>query len=211
MKEILLSVAIFFLQFNLLAENPEKKFAFAGYAGGMMIHTGYMKSGDFLIMDIENNKQSKHIEGMPFGIGGALKFQFGKYFRVGTEGYTTKIVYDKQGSTFRQGWGGILADGLWQFGKWTPFAGVCFGGGKVTNLLFLTTPSGNYIADAAVSYQQYPVFLFNPSLGIEFSVTPKLKLVFKTEYQVSLKKRNFDQPDALRFYLGIFFNRVRNN
>ena len=209
MKRILLSIIILFIQITLFAENPEKKFAFAGYSGGMMVHTGYMKSADFLITDTEGNTHRKHIEGMPFGLGGALKFQFGKHFRVGAEGYTTKIVYDKQGSTFRQGWGGILIDGVWQFGKWTPFTSVCFGGGKVTNLVFLKTPSSNYIADARVASQQYPIFLFNPSLGLEFSITPKLKLVFKTEYQVSLTKKNLDYPNAVRFYLGVFFNRVK--
>jgi len=210
MNFFLLFAIILFLQFSLFAENPEKKFAFAGYTGGMMVHTGYMKSAVFLVKDTEEQMHNKQIEGMPFGMGGALKFQFGKHFRVGMEGYMTKIVYEKRGSIFRQGWGGVLADGLWKFGKWTPFVGVCFGGGQVTNLLFLTTSSDSYIADAKVAYQQYPVFLFNPSLGIEFSITPKLTLVFKTEYQVSLKKREPDQPNAVRFYFGAFFNRVKN-
>ena len=209
MKKILLSIVILIIQLNLFAENPEKKFAFAGYTGGMMVHTGYMKSADFLMKDADGNHYYKRMEGAPFGVGGALKFRFGNHFKVGMEGYTTKIVYDDHGSTFRQGWGGVLIEGIWQLGRWTPFAGACFGGGKVTNLLFLTTPSKPYIADAHVACQQYPVFLFNPSLGVEFSITPKLRLVFKTEYQVSLKKKKADQPDAVRVYLGVVFNQLR--
>ncbi len=212
MKKILCTITILFIQLVLFADHdPVKKFAFRGYAGGMMLHTGYMKSDHFQITDTEGKHHSHRIKGMPFGIGGTVKFQFGRHFRIGMEGYTTRIVYDQSGSTFRQGWGGILADGLWTFGKWTPFAGVCFGGGKVTDLLFHSTPSKKYIADAQTAYQQYSVLLLNPFLGMEFAVTSKLKLIFKAEYQLSLKKRMPDQPAMIRFYVGVLFNRIKQD
>ena len=48
-----------------------------GYDGGMMLHTGYLQG---TIPQI-----SHQAKGMPFGIGGAIKFHIGKHFRVGSE------------------------------------------------------------------------------------------------------------------------------
>ena len=62
-----------------------------GYDGGMMLHTGYLQG---TIPQI-----SHQAKGMPFGIGGAIKFHIGKHFRVGSEGYVSNLKQLKNGST----------------------------------------------------------------------------------------------------------------
>jgi hypothetical protein len=88
----------FFILFCLISsfafsQNP---FKYTGFSGGMMVHSGFLQqSGE---------------KGMPFGLGGCGKVHFGKYLRVGGEGYVSDLTYGNHNSISSVSWGGLLTD-----------------------------------------------------------------------------------------------------
>ncbi len=95
-------------------ESTRSKFAYAGFSGGMMIHTGYLYGGSISPATDAgcNCLYDRKIAGAPFGIGGAARVHFGEHLRIGTEGYVSTLNYGGKGndSFARLGWGGVLAD-----------------------------------------------------------------------------------------------------
>lgn len=190
----------------------KKKMAFAGYSGGMLFHTGYLKGGSFDLYNPQGDfLQSFTIEGMPIGLGGALRFQFGKHLRIGGEGYASSIRYNNNESYMRIGRGGILADCVWQTGRWMPYAGAAIGGGSVKNLTLLEETKEDFVTEQYTSYRRFSIFTITPFAGVEFALTPKINLVFMADYQFELSKNAPDFASGARFYIGIMFNRVHRD
>lgn len=95
----------------------------------MMLHTGYLY-GEFPQIGYP-------VSGAAVGIGGLIKIRLGNHWRVGTEGYASTVPQLKNGSYCRFGWGGLLGDFYWTFGRFSPYVGLTIGGGVNSNLIIL--------------------------------------------------------------------------
>ncbi len=152
---------------------------------------------------------SQKMSGMPTGLGGALRFHFGKYLRLGTEGYSTSLKYGPYKSSLNIGWGGILVDGLYRMGRWAPFAGVTFGGGSVKNLTLTAPVSDDFAPEADISYRRYGFLTLTPFVGVEFAATPHMHLIFKADWLTDISNPQPDFPSGPRFYFGFSFYRPK--
>lgn len=184
-----------FLLLSLLfvgtTNSSAQKFGYKGFSGGMMINTGYV-SGEL----IQNQKTG----GAPFGFGGAIKIHLSDHFRVGSEGYVSTLNYNHDGSFASVGWGGGLVDWFWQLGKFAPFTGVCIGGGSFKNLT-LNDP---------ITYRKYSFMAITPFAGVEFALTDKVRLIFKTDYLFNVTSRQSDFLRGVRFFIGFSFYRLKS-
>lgn len=193
----------------LMAQTENRQKFFNGFSGGMMLHSGYLFGGQSTVYSETGTLLGTHnMEGMPFGIGGCLRFHLGKHLRVGMEGYVSTLNYATTKSYFSLGWGGILADGYWVFNKWTVFAGGTIGGGRVKNVTLLESTPLDFIAENGSSYREYGVLLATPFAGIEYALTKKLHLFVKADWIFNI---THDQPDfahGVRCYVGLIFQHL---
>ena len=127
---------------------------YRGFSGGMMLHTGYVGSKDLNITSLQGTVHKQKVGGAPVGIGGAIKLMFGRHFRIGAEGYVSTLYYGRHDSHAKTGWGGILADCVWNLGRWSLFAGSTIGGGSQTNITIMSTIGDDYIAEENISYRK---------------------------------------------------------
>lgn len=185
-------------------ETSNHPLAYNGFAGGMMVHAGFAALGNFTI---EGSNIAQPIEGMPKGIGGALKIRLGNHLRVGTEGYASSLSYGKWGSNVSLGWGGILADYLLAINnKWSAYAGVTIGGGVVENLTLTQKPQLDLLPETQTSYRKYTTALVAPYAGAEYVLTSRMSLVMKADYILQVGQKMFDFPSGVRCYVGFMFN-----
>ncbi len=156
-------VLFFLLVFNddLNAQNK----VYQGLIGGMFLHQGYFEyKPDFLV--------NQQITGRFSGIGGKIAFNFTPFFRVGSEGYSSKCVYSENKSFFEIGWGGILLETGYLFNKIRPFACTTIGGGGITQLHIGNMSQNKIVAD----YYTYSLFVYSLFTGMEFHLTKKFFL-----------------------------------
>ena len=136
----LLFVVLVFITLNAFSQNEEK--FFNGYDGGMMIHAGYV-SKNIAPVDFK-------AEGVTKGIGGAIRFHFGKHYRIGTEGYVSTLSLKKdlvKGSYIKTFWAGLTNDFYWQLGKFMPYAGLSVGGGTLTDCFIFEGDNHDWIPE----------------------------------------------------------------
>jgi opacity protein-like surface antigen len=139
------------------------------------------------------------------------RVHLGKHLRVGTEGYVSTLNYGGKGndSHARIGWGGLLADCMWQLGRWAPYVGGTIGGGGMKNLTLRNpTPLDNEVESDA-SFRRYSFMLVAPFAGVEFALTDKIRLNLKVDWLVNLTNRQPDFPTGPRVYLGFSFYRLK--
>ncbi len=174
-----------------------------------MLHAGYLYGGRTTVFDGAGLQVSdQKMQGIPTGIGGAVKFHFGKWLRVGTEGYVSTLKYGDYGSNVRIGWGGILADCIWKTGKRiSPFAGFTLGGGSASNLTLAAEAPDDFIAEQNSSYRKYGFACVVPYAGFEYDATSRIRIVFKADYIINVSNRQPDFPSGPRFYIGFLFYR----
>ena len=165
-----------------------------GYDGGMMLHTGYLQG---TIPQI-----SHQAKGMPFGIGGAIKFHIGKHFRVGSEGYVSNLKQLKNGSTVKFGWGGILADCRFHCGFLMPYVGVTIGGGARTSSLMLEGNIDDWEKEEEFIFNKQVFLAVAPFVGTDFVVTPKFHLTLKVDWLNAIGGGNLLMPAGPRIYFG---------
>ena len=202
MKKTITLILIFCCIFANAQEKKEKgKMAYSGFSGGMLLHLGYVQSKNFTF----SNGQTMQLKGLVFGLGGQARVHFGKYFRIGGEGYFSEHKY-KNGSYARIGWGGVLADCAFQIGKFAPFVGGTFGGGSQQNLTNFSEPKNDYILDET-SYRKYGFMCVVPFVGVEYGLSKRIHLVFKADYMFNVSNRQADFITGPRFYLGFTFCR----
>jgi hypothetical protein len=185
-------------------------FAYSGFSGGMTLHTGYLSAGTTDFRDVGGTPFSQDMSGMPVGIGGAVRFHFGKYLRLGAEGYSTSLKYGPHNSCLNIGWGGILVDGLCRMGRWAPFAGVTLGGGSVCNLTLTAPVRDDFDVEDNISYRRYSFLTVTPFAGVEFAATSHMHLVFKADWMTNVSNPQPDFPSGPRFYFGFSFYRMNN-
>jgi len=200
MKKTITLIFIFFTIFVDAQEN-KGKMAYSGFSGGMMLHLGYVQSGNFTF----SNGETIQLKGLVFGLGGQARVHFGEHFRIGGEGYFTEHKY-KYGSYAKIGWGGVLADCAWQISKFAPFVGSTFGGGSQQNLTNFSEPKNDYELEE-VSYRKYGFLCVVPFVGTEFTLSKRIHLVFKADYMFNLSNRQADFITGPRFYFGFTFCR----
>jgi len=191
-----------------MAQNQDinsKKMSFQGYSGGMMLHTGYLSGGE---VNIANFSEKINIQGMPFGIGGLLRFHFGKYLRIGGEGYNSTLHYWKNKSYANLGWGGLLMDCQWKINKFTIFGGVTIGGGSLKNTTILNNISAHSLKENAV-YQQHTLMIADPFIGMEYALAQRVHLIAKIDCILNLTEKPSDFAIGPRFYVGIVFFHAR--
>ena len=140
------------------------------------------------------------------GIGGALKICFGNHLRVGTEGYTSALGYGEYGSSLSIGWGGLLVDWCWQWGRLKPYVGATIGGGVVENLTLTTHPQEDLVPEENISYRHYGVGVVVPFAGVEWPLTDRMSVTVKADRITSLGAADFDFPSGVRCYVGFMFN-----
>lgn len=193
-----------------ISHHRRNSIAYEGFIGGMMIHTGYVWAKG-LELSNPSGLRLPHtdIKGMPLGIGGALKVQFGKHFRIGTEGYSTRLNYGKKGSSSHIGWGGLLMDAIWETGKFTFFAGGTIGGGGTTNITLTEDYGMDEITEQNVSFRKYSFMSVCPFIGFEYALTQKINFTVKTDWLINITNRQKDFPTGPRLYIGIMFKHKR--
>ena len=173
---------------------------YRGFIGGMMLHTGYVRSREVSIAGPAGDIHDISAEGAPFGIGGAIKFMFGKHLRIGTE-----LTFGRHSSHAKTGWGGILADCTWQLGRFRLFAGGTVGGGGQTNTFILSPVRDDYLAEECISYRKYAFFAVAPFAGAEYALTDKVNLVAKIDWLLNITNPQDDFTTGPRLYIGFMF------
>ena len=165
------------------------------FDGGMMVHTGYLQ-GHFNALDY-------NAKGMTFGLGGVIRFHLGKHLRLGGEGYVSTLPQKRNGSYVRMGWGGVVADFYWPVKRWSPYAGVCVGGGKASTLLVLDGSDSDWEAETNAVVHKEHFFFVNPYLGVEFALTEAVHLTLKADHIFPFKGEAV--PKGVRIYFGFVF------
>ena len=189
--------------------------AYSGYQGGMMFNVGYVESRDFQFRDNSGMMlgESGRLSGASMGLGGALRVGFGKYLRVGIEGYVSTLKYKPQGSSAKIGWGGLLLDSHWHIKKFTIFTGGVIGGGSYTHISMIDklgeiSVENDYVVENQyVSYRHYPFLAIVPFVGMEYSLTKRISVVAKIDYMLNVTNWADDYAAGPRFFVGFMFGR----
>ncbi|MCL2131150.1 MAG: hypothetical protein FWH36_01650 [Lentimicrobiaceae bacterium] len=189
-----------FLQTNAQDADSGKK-VFQGYSGGMMVHTGYISAGEVNLPDFQEKIK---IQGMPWGLGGVLRFHFGKHLRIGGEGYNSTLHYGKNKSYAALSWGGLLIDCQWNINKFTLFLGGTIGGGNVKNITLLNPVSARSTGENAV-YRRYAVMIADPFIGMEYALTQRIRLIAKADCIFNIAEKQPDFAAGVRIYAGVVF------
>ncbi len=208
LKIPVLSIMLFVFSFAQAQEKSKGKFAYEGFSGGMMIHSGYVQSGSFTLTSSDGNTvKPMQLKGLPFGIGGAARVHFGKHLRVGSEGYVSTLSYANK-SYASIGWGGVLADCAWTLGRFTPFVGGTLGGGRMKNVSVLQKPEEDYLLEGNnVSYRNYSFLTCVPFIGVEYALNKKIHIMMKVDYMLNISNPQDDFLNGVRVYLGFAFCR----
>lgn len=173
-----------------------------------MLHTGYLYG---------NFPQIGHsTSGMPVGIGGLIKLRLGNHWHVGTEGYASTLPQLKNGSYCRFGWGGLLGDFYWTFGRFAPYVGVTVGGGVNSNLLMFDGEPGTHDWQPLDNsyFNRHGFFAIAPFVGCDYAVTDFFHLTLKADWLNCLTPGTPGSSSAIsadklptgpRFYFGFIF------
>ncbi len=204
-------VAVIFILLSCVSLRADNVFKFRGYSGGMMVHGGYVRSAAFDVTTSSGVPQEIVIRGFAYGLGGTAKFNFGTLhhqLRIGMEGYGTKASYNPEPSYVRIGWGGLTLDYIHQSkGKVHPFLGCTIGGGGVKNHILLEGSASDLQAEDFGVMRSYAFMTVTPFVGMEISLTQKVRVVIKADYMIDISGLHPDFPHGPRLYVGILFGR----
>lgn len=188
-----LAVFLFLFSFSLKAQEAK---LFNGFDGGMMLHTGYLY-GNFPQLGYP-------VSGAPFGIGGVIRIHLGNHWRVGGEGYVSTLNQRGNGSYVKYGWGGLLGDFYWTFGRFMPYAGLTLGGGANTNLLIMSKKTDDWKPLENSYYNRQGFFALDPYIGCDYIVSEKFHLTLKADW-LNCFSRSGKIPSGPRLYIGFIF------
>jgi hypothetical protein len=188
----------FFLQVNA-QDTEQKNTYFRGYSGGMMLHTGYLTAGKIIMPGVQEK-----IHGAPWGIGGLIRFHFGKHLRLGGEGYTSTLYYGKNKSYTTLNWGGLLMDCQWKINKFTVFCGGTIGGGSVKNIA-LSNDTSIQQGERNALFRKYTLMVAAPFVGMEYAITSRIRFITKVDGIFNIMGKQPDFTIGPRIYAGIVF------
>lgn len=190
-KIILASLALMIVLFCRAQERKVVK----GFDGGMMVHTGYL---------FGNLPEAGSVSGMPFGLGGVVRMHLGEHWRVGGEGYVSTLRQLGNGSYVRYGWGGLLADFYWQFGRFFPYAGLTVGGGADTNLIVNGDKVGDWEPRENVYFNKQGFLALAPFIGCDYAVSEAFHLTLKADWLNCISSK-LQIPTGPRLFFGFIF------
>lgn len=168
-----------------------------GYSGGMFVHTGYQSGGD--------NPYAYEPSGATFGIGGLVKLQFGKHFRLGAEGYFSSMGLMKNGSFNKLFWSGPLCDWVWKCGKFYPYIGATVGGGMETAYYMFEGDKNDWLPETEAVFHKQPFFAADPFVGVEYAVGKAFRLSLKADWLLAFNSEGLNRPMGPRIYFGFIF------
>lgn len=195
------------------SEKPRGGMAYTGFSGGMMVHTGYLYGGNITtVSDGGGSLYSSRLSGAPTGIGGAARIHLGRHLRIGSEGYVSTLHYGGKGndSHARIGWGGVLADCIWQLGRLAPYVGGTVGGGGFKNLTLESPTPLDWQVESNASFRRYTFMVVAPFAGVEYALTDKIRLNLKLDWMINLTNRQRDFATGPRIYFGFSFYRLKD-
>ena len=186
------------------------KMAYNGYSGGMMLHTGYVYGGESTLTRHGTSfSEPIAMKGMPLGLGGALRVCFGDYLRVGAEGYSTTLSYNKNESYASTGWGGALVDCAFRFKeRHLLFIGATLGGGSYKNLTLTHPTEIDWEVEENASYRKYGFMALTPFMGYEYALTSRIHLVVRMDYLLNISNPQPDFSTGPRLFVGFMFCRT---
>lgn len=190
-------------------EPSRKPSVYRGFDGGMLLHSGFLsgRTADL------SGAGAQRTQGAPIGIGGVARVHLGEHFRVGFEGYVSTLSLRGNGSYVKQGWGGVLADFYWIFGRFQPYVGLTVGGGALTHLLMEGDTSRAAADDrswgpvGASYYRKGGFATADPYLGCDFILTRSIHLSLKLDCLVPFGRSASFCPVGPRLYFGVLFYR----
>ena len=112
--------------------------------------------------------------GMHLGAPSTPCVQPGDHVRLGGEGYVSTLLQKRNGSYVRMGWGGVVADFYWPIKRWSPYAGVCIGGGKTSTLLVLDGSDSDWESETNAVVHKEPFLLSDEHSRL------KIPLIYKS-------------------------------
>ena len=181
----------------ILACHAQENKVIKGYSGGMLVHTGYQYGGD--------NPYGYNPSGATFGIGGLVKLQFGKHFRLGAEGYFSNMGLMKNGSFNKLFWSGALCDWVWECGRFNPYAGLMLGGGMETAYYMFEGDKHDWLPEPDAVFHKQPFFAADPFVGVEYAVGKALRLTLKADWLLAINSEGLNRPMGPRIYFGFIF------
>lgn len=196
MKRFLLITFGLLFAVTALAQEPEKKKILRGFDGGMMVHSGFLCGNLDAI--------GYAAKGAPLGIGGVIHLHLGEHFRIGGEGYVSKLNQRGNGSYLEYGWGGLLADCYGTWGRFRPYIGLTLGGGAMTTLLMFEEPASAWEAVDGTRYHRQGFMAIDPFIGCDIHIAGPLHLTFKVDYLCALSAAKL-LPHGPRVYFGFLF------
>ena len=194
-RAVILGLTALLTGFGLRAQ--ETQGFYRGFAGGMMIHSGYVRGTLAPI--------GRGLSGAPFGVGGAARVLLGDNFRIGAEGHVSTLSQNGNGSYVKQGWGGLLLDGYLVLGRWMPYAGITIGGGGATTFLMNGTPAEAWAPVNNTIYHREGFFAFAPFVGCDYIVTKTVHLTLKADCLHAITGGHQSYPIGPRLYFGFLF------
>lgn len=164
------------------------------FDGGMMMHAGYV-DGTIAALNYR-------AEGATFGMGGVLRIHLDTHLRIGGEGYVSTLRQMGHGYV-RTSWGGAMTDVYWQLGRWMPYAGLCFGGGKTSTLLVFDGIDNDWCAEPNTVLHNESFLFLNPYIGVEYALTDAIHLTVRADRLMPMA--GVFAPIGIRCYVGFVF------
>ena len=198
MRRLLIFAIIALLGCGVATAQEDK--AIKGFSGGMMIHSGYLTGCD--------NPFGYNMQGATFGIGGVARLHLTDHFRTGFEGYvsTLGLKHDiAKGSHNKIFWTGLLTDWYWQMGKYYPYAGVTVGGGMETTYLMFEGSSNDWKVEDIAVFRKSGFVAVDPFIGCDIALSEAVRLTFKMDWLLAIRKDELNRPYGPRLYVGFIF------
>ncbi len=218
------------IQTETAPPKAQKQKILTGFSGGMMLHLGYAfsQSPDALFRNasLRDYEQLSSLprSGVTMGIGGALRVHLLNHIHLGSEGFMSSMPLMKTGSHVRMGYGGVLCDYYWTWGKVSPLLGMTVGGGSMSRLyvpydkeeIESTETETTYNA----SYTKTPFFMLDPYIGLEIELTRRAALLLRVDWVLpfggngsQLSKNvswsHYISPSGPRLYVGFMFGHLK--
>lgn len=211
--------------------HTDRKRIISGFSIGLTAHAGYAFSSSpeelFRNLSISNLPQIANLpkDGITMGVGAMIRLHLLDHLHLGLEGNFSHMPLMRNGSSLRNGWGGVLVNYYTEWGKVRPMIGASIGGGDVKRI-YVPAEDVNAFAPGDsttiynASHTSTPYFYIDPYIGIEFA--PKrlgLGLIIKVDYMLpfgskttgtlgqeikeSIKWSNLMSPTGPRLYIGL--------